>query len=260
MHGLSRWGVVLTACLGAALTTSGGDKFVLVREGTDQAPIIVAQDATPFTRIAAGELAGFIEKISGARPMILEEMPDPLPERAIWIGLQPFFRKIFPDTDFELRHAEEILIVADGRNLVIAGRDIWDPQNHVRQLSRGRTVENVQREYGTVNAIYTFVQDFLDVRWLWPGSLGEDIPQRATIEFAPFEYRYHPQFRGRIGLFSRCSLAKEGFRTASADQNWARYQRLLFDSLDIPGGHAYGDWWERFHETHPEYLALQPDG
>ena len=34
----------------------------------------------------------------------------------------------------------------------------------------------------------------------------------------------------------------------------------MLDSLAAPGGHAFGDWWARFHETHPEYFALQPDG
>jgi hypothetical protein len=25
-------------------------------------------------------------------------------------------------------------------------------------------------------------------------------------------------------------------------------------------GHAYGGYWERYHEEHPEWFALQPDG
>jgi hypothetical protein len=38
-------------------------------------------------------------------------------------------------------------------------------------------------------------------------------------------------------------------------------QRLKLDSLKGPtGGHAFTDWWDRFHEDHPDWFALQPDG
>ena len=42
---------------------------------------------------------------------------------------------------------------------------------------------------------------------------------------------------------------------------WVRFQRMVLDSLSLEaGGHGFGNWWERYHETHPEYFALQPDG
>ena len=28
----------------------------------------------------------------------------------------------------------------------------------------------------------------------------------------------------------------------------------------MAGGHGFSDWWDRFHETHPDIFALQPDG
>ncbi|MCA1809975.1 MAG: DUF4838 domain-containing protein, partial [Lentisphaerae bacterium] len=98
--------------------------------------------------------------------------------------------------------------------------------------------------------------DYLDVRWLWPGEYGIDVIERDTIAIEPFAYRYHPQIRGRDGIL-RNSSNKRAYGMAP---DWVRYQRMSLGSLQFGGGHAFTDWWERFHETNPEYFALQPDG
>ncbi|MFN2351028.1 MAG: DUF4838 domain-containing protein [Kiritimatiellia bacterium] len=249
---LTVWGI--PAAEAAALFA--GPRLVLVDEGIPPAPIMVAPDAAPFTIRAANELADYLEKICGTRPELMTGIPDPVPARAVWVGFHPYLTNLFPSLDFDFQHPEEILIAADENNLVIAGRDRWDPDNMVRQLSRGKTLEGVQEEYGTANAVYTFLQDYLDVRWLWPGASGEDVPSRPTIALKPFVYRYHPRIRGRAGVFRNSSLGGSGGYSGV----WARRQRLQLDSLNLQGGHAFTTWWERFHETHPEYFALQPNG
>ncbi len=230
-------------------------KLVIVEDGQSRAPIVVAEDASPRTLQAADELAGYIEQISGARPEILEGHPDPLPQHAIWVGYQPVLEGLFPAVDFVFEHPEEILIAANENHLVIAGRDRWDPDNMTMLDRRGREIIGVQQEYGTVNAVYTFLQDQLGVRWLWPGKLGEDIIEQSTIGFEPFTERYHPQIRGRQFVFMIYTL-----NTAMGGHEWARHQRLQLDSLFIQPGHPFSNWWDRFHETHPEYLALQANG
>ena len=230
--------------------------LILVDKGVGLAPIIVFKDAPPRTRQAADELAAYIEKVSGVKPTVIEGLPEPVPEHAIWVGFQPKLKELFPKTDFDFKHPEEILIACDGKNLVIAGRDRWDPQHLVLKTDR-LTVNGWQQEFGTLNAVYTFLQDNLDVRWLWPGEMGEDIIRKEKIAFAPFEYRYHPQIRLRFGML--CQSAPGDNRAVSFD--WGRLQRMQLDSSNhaLPN-HGFGDWWERFHETHPEYFALQPDG
>ena len=257
------WSLLMAAalCCSTSRPAVAEGELVLVKDGVSRAPIVIPKDAPPFTRRAADELAGYIEKISGAKPAVVEGEPDPIPEHAIWVGHQPALKPLFPSTDFDFKHPEEILVAASADHLVIAGRDRWEPGKMFMQRDgMDVVVKGAQAEYGTVNAVYTFLQDYLQVRWLWPGELGEDIQPRKTIAFEPFEYRYHPQIRSRRGLFARTRLTRIGFRTDSADQNWVRFQRLLFDSLAAPGGHAFSGWWDRFHEKHAEYFALQPDG
>ncbi|MCA1809589.1 MAG: DUF4838 domain-containing protein [Lentisphaerae bacterium] len=210
-----------------------------------------------FVNLAAEELAVYIEKISGVRPEILRGLPDPRPDTAIWVGYQPVLNEIFPEVDFEFHYPEEILIVCDGQNLAVLGRDIWNPEHTQIEVGRGKLIDGRQVEYGTVNAVYTFLQDYLGVRWLWPGDSGEDVIQSGTIAFAPFTYRYHPQIRARSGMFNFSGFPKGGYGTST---DWTRRQRLQLSSIFFSGGHAFTDWWERFHETNPEYFALQPDG
>ncbi len=244
--------------------------FVLVEDGESRAPIVIFADAPPLTRQAADELAYYIEKTSGAKPEVLDVRPDPLPDSAIWVGVQPAVRAFFPDLDFDFQHPQEILIAANDNHLVIAGRDVWDP-DHLTVSFRRRTVDGVQQEYGTHNAVYTFLHDHLGVRWLWPGELGEDVLKQDTIALAPFVYRYHPQVLARHGLFPWTHIGWGGvlgpddagwFEGGARSQYWARAQRLQLSSNMYPSEcHGpWGGWWKRFHKTNPEFFALQPDG
>ena len=220
-------------CAGAV--HAGVADFVLVDSGAGvkPAPIIVVQSAPPRTREAAVTLAGYIEKICGSRPPILDSAPTPMPQRAIWVGYQPAIKTLLPATDFDFKFAEETLIACNEHHLAIAGRD--------------RMAGEVQIEHGTSNAVYTFIEKHLGVRWLWPGRLGEDIPKRDTIVLAPVESRFHPPFRHRLFW-------------PNNPVEWHRAQRLLDHSLRYEGGHGFMDWWEKYHQEHPDYFALLANG
>ncbi|MFN2352818.1 MAG: DUF4838 domain-containing protein, partial [Kiritimatiellia bacterium] len=212
---------------------------------------------THYNRVAADDLAAYIEKISGIRPEIMEGTPEPLPARAVWVGYQPVLRQVFPALDFDFQHPEEILIAATDNHLALVGRDRWI-EGHTEFVTSRSNAPGRQLEYGTVNAVYTFLQDYLGVRWLIPGPLGEDVPELKQLAFEPFEYRYPPQIRARSTLFAPWSPGS-GRRNENF-QEWFRRQRLWLDSLDMHGGHAFTSWWEKYSEEHPDYFALQPDG
>ena len=238
-------------------STENARKLVLVDNGVSLAPIVIFKDAPPYTRRAAAELAEYLEKISGAKPKVIEGEPKPIPKHAIWVGFQPKVKELFPRVDFDFKHPEETLIAANDSHLVIAGRDRWDP-NHLVVEGKRYTVNGMQQEYGTANAVYTFIQDFLDMRWLWPGETGIDVIERKTLAFAPFEYRYHPKLRARNSLFAFAYPLR--LSAYGHSEGWVRMQRMQLDSLSVSGGHAFKTWWDRFCRTNPEYFALQPDG
>ena len=246
--------LLTVGALSANSSLAAQPNLILADVGIAPAPIIVFKDAPPRTRDAAVTLAEYIEKISGQKPAVLDGEPQPLPERAIWIGVQPVVKTLFPKTDFEFKHAEETLIVANEKHLVIAGRDRWNPA-HMEAKGRLAMKTGIQQEYGTANAVYSFIQEQLGVRWLWPGE--EDVIKRERIAIAPMERRYHPLIRARGGMLVRTSL---GDNKESAAGLWARFQRVQLDSMDMTGGHGFGDWWEKYGAAHPDYFAAAPDG
>lgn len=238
-------------------STNAAGKLVLVRDGKNPLPIVLMEGASPRTHVAAQELADYIEKTAGVKPELIEGRPDPMPRQAIWVGYQPALDTLFPKLDFKFKHPEEILIAANENHLVIAGRDVWDPLRPDGVDRSGRRIEGVQKEYGTINAVYTFLRDGLGVRWLWPGDLGEDVLSQKTLAFEPFMHRYHPQLRMRENMLQRSAL----YTNRKRSSDWARMHRVQLDSLEgSVGGHGYNDWWEKYHQEHPEYFALQLDG
>jgi hypothetical protein len=244
---------LFTALLTAILPARAAD-LVLASTDSPPLPIIVSAEAPPRTRDAAEVMAGYIEKISGKKPLVMLGASSPAPDSAIWVGVQPEVKALFPKVDFDFKHPEEIVIAASEKHVVIAGRDRWDPK-HMEAKGRLSTKTGMQQEYGTANAVYTFIRDQLGVRWLWPGE--DDVLTQASISIASMEQRYHPQIRARAGLFTKLELGdhKEG-----PDMEWARVQRLQLDSMEIDGGHGFGHWWEKYSKTNPEFFALQPDG
>jgi hypothetical protein len=112
----------LVASLSPLLWSTGdvslAGEFVLVAKGSPPATIAVYAGAPPRTRAVADILAGYVEQISGQRPPVVEGEPTPLPERVIWIGIQPSVQRVFPTVDLEFEHPEEILIAANERHLV----------------------------------------------------------------------------------------------------------------------------------------------
>lgn len=221
-------------------------------------PIYVFPDAPPRTRACAEDLADYLQKITGRRPELIFWAPLKVPERAIWVGVQPIVKRVFPDLDLTFQHPEEILIHAEGEHTLIAGHDRWLKDKMFMQ-GRDKAVQNVQQEYGTCNAIYTFLQQYLDVRWLGPGDLWTDYKQRADLSLPAIHYRYHPQFRSREGILRLMSLT-ENRKVNPDEEAWVRRQRLSYNSLVMDGGHGFTDWWEKYHKEHPEYFALLPNG
>ncbi len=238
---LSRWiRTALPVLLAVSVWTNCEHRqIILVDDGVEPPPILVAEEASAINLDAAKSLAAAIEKITGSRPEVIQWATDPAPERAIWVGLQPGVADAFPGLDTEFSHPEEILIVCKGNHVLIAGRDVI----------RGET----QIEFGTANAVFTFLQNHLGVRWLWPGQLGEDFPQQELIRIPEFTYRFHPPFRERVMRYPTRSASRQ------LNRWWQVHQRGR-GSLESDHGHAFDPWWELYHRDHPEFFALQPDG
>jgi hypothetical protein len=90
--------------------------------------------------------------------------------------------------------------------------------------TREGVIKGVQQEYGTINAVYTFLQDQLGVRWLWPGELGEDVPKSERIAISA---RLNTAIIRRCGRAAACSTTAASATKATArSHEWTMRQRL----------------------------------
>lgn len=231
-------------------------KFTLVKNGKATCPIIVSESVSPRTMDAVKDLQYYLKKMSGANFEIQIGFKGKIPEKAIWIGHHDVLPNLFGKTIFELK-LEEILIVSNSKHLAILGDDGADglvKDIYINQVH----FPNAQASYGTINAIYTFLQDFLGVRWFYPGEFGEDYIFSKNIEIDQVEFMYAPQFTWRSGLIN---AHRPGVRTSLRTENiWSIRQRLFYSSTVIHAGHAFVQWWSRYHSTFPDVFALNNQG
>lgn len=222
-------------------------------------PVILPENNTPYMKEAAMDLILYIEKISGARPELIIGTPNPLPQKAIWVGYQPVVTKFFPNVSFQYQHPEEVINAANENHIIISGRDRWNPEHMTIPDRTGKKMlTGIQQEYGTNNAVYTFIQNQLGVRWFWPGETGEDFEKTDAIEIKPFVYRHHPTIRDRGGMLHLLRLVSN--KGGSEEHKWAKFQRMQLGSLDINFSHYFHNWWEKYGQHHPEYFAMLPNG
>jgi len=149
---------------------------VLVEDGRPRATIVIAKDAGEKIKTAAGELQGYVEKISGAKLPIARDN-EPATGALVLVGasrLSDAMGVNIPSGLTNSRREEGFVIVAKGDRLLLAGNS--DGPYH-----------------GTEYAVYDFLRG-LGVRWFMPGEFGEVVPAMKTIRVPETEVRRKPDF------------------------------------------------------------------
>jgi len=131
---------------------------------------------------------------------------------------------------------------------------------------------------GTLFAVYGFLEKVLGVVWPVPGDANIVAPPAASVKMpADWSWRYCPPLRcGMIrGGKPLTGAPKDGNahlapnalrRTAEqivqANDDFRRWKlrQKMFVREDMPFGHAFTGWNDKYFDTHPEYLALQANG
>lgn len=124
-------------CFGASLT--------LAEQGKSPYQIVIPAESIPSERYAAEELQAYLQKISGARLPIVSDSAAPA-SREILLGNNAHLRNAKTTIDFEKLGPDGFALRTDKRRLVIAGG----------------------RPRGTLNGVYTFLEENLGVRWFTP--------------------------------------------------------------------------------------------
>ena len=222
--------LVLSLCSGCS---NSGKTIVLVKEGVPHSAIVIADKPTGSVRKAADELVYHVRKATGAELQIYSESEtDRIPDGfdKVLIGPSEAVKKLGLDAD-SLK-SEQFRTYADGRHLVFLGHDL-DESN------------------ATLWAVCDFLERELGVRWLWPGDLGIYVPKCSSITLdCPVDRIDRPELQRRILRY---------WVDMSEVHDWAHHHRMG-SRTTYKFGHAFGDWWDKYHEDHPDYFAVPPQG
>lgn len=212
--------VVCTAAVNAAART-----LTLADSGESFYSIAIPENAAPAEEYAAEELAAYLEKITGATfPVIngIESKPA-VPGRLIALGNSLTAQGIIGNEELESAGSEGFIIRTGGDNIAI----------------RGATAA------GTLNGVYSFLEDVLGVRWYTP--VAEFVPEQERLEIEPLEYSQKPAFEYRESFFH--------FRNG----DWAARNRLNGSSYRFAEKHG-GQKIKYFEGFVHTFFSLVPPG
>jgi len=202
----------------------------LVRDGESEFVICHEKAAPSSVAMAASELQGYLEKVSGAKLQVVHEPR----RRMICLGVNEASRA--PGLSAGDVALEGFRIVTKGGDVFILGRD----------TAKGERTAQGGTSTGTRNGVYAFIERFLGVRWLVPGEHGDYVPKTTSITIAQTDLVDAPFFLNR-----RVPYTQE--RRGDVKRWWAR-QRLGWSFYLI-----HGHNWRRtipasFFDEHPEWF------
>jgi len=221
------------ALTGVPARAAQGD-LALVQDGRSRFVIVHATGAPASVRTAARELQHYVEKITQAKlPIVIGEAPAASP----FIALGDTAAARAAGLNARDVPLEGFRLLTRGGNLFIAGPDTAERE----KTPQGGT------STGTLNGVVSFIEEYLDVRWLLPGELGEDAPPRRTVIVSAVDRTDQPFFLNRRlpGMQN----------TQPAVQEWSARQKLGFSML-LEHAHS----WQRIvpttmHDQHPDWFA-----
>jgi hypothetical protein len=141
-------------CL-VAVTPAVAD-VTIAEKGKSRYRIVVPENAIPSERYAAEELQRFLEKMSGAKLPIVTDAGKPA-SREILLGDNAHSGKLRAKIDFAKLGPDGFVLREDRRRLIIAGG----------------------RPRGTLNGVYTLLEEKLGVRWFTPEL--ESVPKLERV-------------------------------------------------------------------------------
>ena len=237
---------LLTQFVCCAASVEDSKNFVVVENGKAQATIVVSDSVSEDELFAAMELQDYIRKSSGVLVPVKTDDQN-VAGNIIAVGRNKVNAAV--KLGLERLAREAFRIKTTGSVLSLAGKD----------------------DAGTQFAVYEFLEKFLGIRWLWPGKLGEVVPEHKTIVVGQVDVTEEPDFvwrnRGPEGALWGASTgptemhARElllGVTREHQQQVELWEKRNKWGGMKIYGGHCLGETFppEKYGKTHPEYFAL----
>ena len=201
-----------------------------------EAVIVLGPDADPAEETAASELSAYLQKITGREYPVTDRQPEE--GAAIYVGQTALVKSLLPDFDWDSLKDDGTLIKSGKDRLILAG----------------------DRPRGSIYAVYGFLEDFLDCRFLT--AHVETVPRRDRIVIRnnihktfvpPFTYREAFLCMNYINQETTARMRVNGDNGA-IERRWGGNRSLMridhsFDKELLPR--------EKYFDEHPEWFALR---
>ncbi len=146
-------------------------------KGKSKYRIVVSANAIPSERYAAEELQRYLEKISGAKLPIVTDATVPI-WHEILLGNNSHLAKLRRKVDFAKLGPDGFVLREDGNRLIIAGG----------------------KPRGTLNGVYTLLEEKIGVRWFTPDL--ETVPKLERITLPKLNETRIPALENRDVFWS----------------------------------------------------------
>ena len=247
---------------GSTLAASPADSLVLVNNRAAAATVVVSDNADSWTKMAAGWLVDYIERVSGVQLGVVPESKAP---RGVLISVGHTKLAAKAGITAEGLNFDGCRMVVKENILYLLGRDVQpqhpsfvaipkpnrQPWDYIPTITQGHQDPVKIGAKGTCRAVTRFLEEFCGIRWLVPTPKGVLVPRCRTItvpknldsEFVPW-IMYHS---------NRLLYGDPRSEPAAYANNYRSAVKMY-----SRGGHSYPVWvpTEKYFKEHPEYFVL----
>ena len=233
------------ASLGRAQRNNKKPLFI-VKDKKPLFSIIIPQKPNDIAITAAQELQYHFQLITGVKVPIVNEKKVKGP--AIHIGNTKLAQKYGVSPD--MLPLEHYVIARVNNNIILSGGD-------GKNIKKSSILSIAGVPLGTMNAVYGFLEKYLNVRWYWPGKDGMVIPPIKDLSFTTLYDNGQPYFSTRTLYTSNFARTEN---ISGLDQAlWKRRLRLGGKLLSPIANHGFY-WLAKKYASKPELFTLQKDG
>lgn len=215
----------------AGLSSIANAKVTIVDNGKSNITIVIPADAPTTVQKAAKELQKNIELATKAKLPLQNDSAD---INGSYISLGNTKQAKSASVSSESLKYDAFHITTKNENLYILGKDTADDE----------WTDEYGKSNGTANGIYTFLEDYLNVRWLMPGDIGRDVPTKSTLILDDLSRTETPLFKMRS-----LTHVKDYTSRAQHENSNIWGERLKLGGRRHATANEFGhNWWRPINE------------